>query len=164
MKMSVGFKPITRQEFESFLDDHTSWSLVDERYEELVYSINLPSERLSVRLFSGIDKHSGKSRRKGSDAIRCVVWDDWNNTPVGGEKRTHRIDTWEKNLLPKIQNLMVNWRDFGTECPRCLEQSESNERHRKNVGLLTKREGKYGEFLSCNTYGDAFECGHTESV
>jgi len=101
-----------------------------------------------LRLFSTIDHRTGKARSKGSDAIRCLVWDKHHGKPVGGRKKTLRIKTWRKNLREKIQSLMA-------EGDRVVEVCEECGRR------MVIRDGKYGEFYSCTGYPD---CDNTKDI
>jgi len=141
---------ISRKEFEEFLDstDH-EWEKIGGKYEEYVYSfvsmVNIPD--VEVRIFSTIDKYTEESRSKGKDAIRLVIWHTPNHEPVGGEKKTLRIETWRKNLREKIEHIAGNHQQYIRECEKC-------------GSILVKRKGKHGDFFGCTNYPD---CGYTEN-
>lgn len=160
------YQSITRSEFESFLDD-----VVGDRWEEVggakftevrnfvgerVYKIpirqdsingDIDIEYIEIRVFSTIDKKTNKSRQKGEDSIKTVLWDPDIDGPVAGKTRTHRIKTWRKNLKKKIEDLH-NIGEHTVVCEQC-------------GGWLVKREGKYGEFLGCTNYP---ECQNTQQI
>ena len=136
------YTQISTDEFESFLSDIAQWERVngDGVTKENVYALPLPSDRVEIRVFSTLQ--DGKARDCGNDAIRTVVWDKKHDTPIGGESKTLRIETWRSNLEPKIRDLYANWRrhDHG-ECPSCGE------------GVMVERESEDGwEFLGCSNY------------
>ena len=139
---------IERNEFESFLSAACAYEEVnDTNANEAVFSISLPHPDLEIRIFSTLE--GGKSRGKGSDAIRTVIWHVGQDKPVGGRTKTLRIETWQENLLSKIVDIMQNWRDeWNGECPEC-------------DGVMCLRDGKYGEFLGCSSYP---RCKHTENL
>lgn len=153
------YKEITRNEFEEFLNENGyDWSFVHQKMNpdqlrnftgELVYQVSgIEESDLKLLVFSSIDTRTEKSRPKGSDAIRTVIWSKKHQRPVGGKTRTHRIGTWRSNLRPKIEELLDEWGKHVVECDEC-------------GGWLVKREGEYGEFLGCVNYPD---CDNTQQV
>lgn len=142
---SATYTGFTRSEFESWLDNFASFEEVQTDASERVYAINLPDDDLELRIFSTLQ--GGRARSCGSDAIRCVLWHTDENAPVGGKKKTLRIETWRKNLSEKVKDLMLNWREYyNGRCPEC-------------GGVMQTREGEFGEFLGCSNYP---RCQHTE--
>jgi hypothetical protein len=152
---------ITEEEFEDFLDKlWYEWHEAnpsDDGFrkfsKEKVYSIpplngNI-SDDVTILIFSTIDTRTGKARDKGQDAIRCVLWDTELQKPIGGRKKTLRIESWRSNLGPKVENLVEETNEYLRHCPEC------------QTGWLVKREGQYGEFLGCVRYPD---CNHTEQI
>lgn len=121
------FTHISRDEFESFLDEFAEWTEVTDKLtntNERVYQIRLPSEHHDVLVFSTIEGDS--SRGHGEDAIRTVIWDWRIDQPVSGRCKTLRIgptksnpDGWKGNLIEKVADLMASWRDWLAECPEC---------------------------------------------
>lgn len=118
---------------------------------ERVFELPLPSDDLSVRVFSTIEGEN--SRGYGQDAIRTVIWSETADGPIGGETKTLRIDTWRKNLMSKLEAAYANWRAYnhGT-CPECGE------------GVLCERSGKYGDFLACSTWEGGAGCKYTKNL
>lgn len=139
---------IDESEFKDFLGTACSYREVsDMKAKEVVFAIDLPHPDLEIRIFSTLEK--GKSRDKGSDAIRTVIWHVEQDAPVGGRTKTLRIETWKKNLLSKIVDIMKNWRnEWHGECQEC-------------GGVMVERSGKYGDFLGCTSYPN---CKNTESI
>jgi len=86
---------------------------------ELVYEIQPPSwkkDNLSVLVYSSIIM-TGQARDCGDDAIRVVaVLDHDPKKIVSGRTKTLRIDSWEKNLTAKIDDLLQY---EPVTCPRC---------------------------------------------
>lgn len=159
---------ITRSEFEEFLDE------VDEEMgtafihqpniesKELVYESNavMPDNSdVVLRIFSTIDERSQKSRPKGSDAIRLVVYHLGIESNIGGRVKTLRIKTWRKNLRKKIKSILEETGEYVRFCPDC----EDNGR----TGFLLKKSGQYGDFYGCTNYSKdnkEFSCTYTEQV
>lgn len=141
---------IARTEFEEYLPD-VAEEVDVANTSERVYELPLPSDDLSVRVFSTIEGES--TRGYGEDAIRTVVWSETAEGPVGGETKTLRIETWADNLRDKISSVYDCWRqyDHGT-CPECGE------------GVLCERSGKYGDFLACSTWNGGAGCEYTEDL
>lgn len=158
------FNHITVDEFEEFLSQFDyEWvrTSTSKRtpFGEYVYGTQTPIDReddqtlfgndtLYLTIFSTIEEASGKAREKGTDAIRTVIWDNSQNCAVGGEKKTLRIKTWEKNLRKKIENLASSWSEKITRCDEC-------------GGYMVKREGEYGEFYGCTAYP---RCDNTKQI
>lgn len=139
------YDQFTREEFEEFLDEQPySFELVElPAVKELVYD-HKPMEddmpRISLRLFSTIDKRTGVVREKGSDAIRAVLFDTRGSGNLTGERKTLRIKSWRSNLAPKIERLAENAPSYVHECPRC------------KTTILRPKEGQYGSFYGCPSY------------
>lgn len=144
----------TKEDFDEFFDklewDFNILTQDEANTKELVYeSTDILGDNSSrtLRIFSTVDKTTGKAREKGADAIRCVIWDRHTNAPISGKKKTLRIQTWEKNLKKKIVDLFKNAEEYVRECPKC------------GSGFLVERTGKYGDFLGCNRYPN---CRYTQ--
>ena len=147
--MPQAYTTISKEQFETTLGKVADFTIAsDAEASEIVYDINVPQDDLVVRIFSSIDENSGTSRGIGQDAIRCVLWNVDKNVPVGGKKKTLRIGPtdsnphgWAGNLVPKIADLLANWRDYyHGDCHIC------------DSGVMQLRDGKYGEFLGCSQY------------
>jgi len=150
---SKRYTEITREEFEQFLKNREElWGPVDPaRVHEKVYRTARfapDDDRFSLWCYSTIDKHTQKSRSKGSDAIRLVVVVDDHLHLKYGEKKTLRIQTWKKNLSKKIDRLLELGKNGVKICPECGD-------------VMLTREGKYGEFWGCNSYP---ECQNTLQI
>lgn len=143
------YEQISQAEFEEFLDGFAQFEEVEmEETDEVVYVINLPADDLELRIFSSLQ--DGHARRRGSDAIRTVIWSTEHSIPVTGREKTLRIETWRSNLEPKIRDLMGNWREHVPgKCSEC------------GTGVLQHRDGSFGEFLGCSNYP---QCDYTEDV
>lgn len=144
----TGYESITESEFVAFLEEVAAFERVTPpQTKELVFDLPLPADYLSIRIYSSIDKRSGVSRKCGSDAIRCVIWNHDIEEPVGGRVRTHRIETWRSNLRPKIKSLYGQWREFDRICEEC-------------GSVMCVRDAN-GGFFGCTSYPD---CTHTEPL
>ena len=150
--MSKSYTQFDRDEFEYVLntiefddldrepgDGFRKVAAVDTRADELVYDLPLDHDDLSIRVFSSLDAKTGRARSKGADAIRTVVWSAEADAPVGGKKRTNRIETWPKNLRAKILALIDEYDEYDVACPEC-------------GAPMAHRDGKYGEFFGCTRY------------
>jgi hypothetical protein len=139
---------IAQDEFEEFLDDFAQFEEVDmDDVNEVVYSIDLPTDDLELRVFSTLQ--NGSARDRGDDAIRNVVWSLEDDRPVSGRRKTLRIESWRSNLRPKIQDMALNWREAIN--PRCDECE----------AWMARRESEHGEFWGCSNYPN---CRHTIDI
>lgn len=150
---SKKYEEISLEDFVDFLSKlpYDFVQATDHPSKEVVFESNVILEDYSditLRVFSSIDTRTGKSRKKGADAIRTVIWHRGSNRPIGGRTRTHRIKTWRKNLKKKIVSLVEETNEYIIQCPEC-------------GGWLVERDGKYGKFLGCSNYPD---CDHTEQI
>lgn len=142
--MSVSFHQFDIDTFELALERISDqfYKINPPNTKELVYALPTPKEDVVIAVFSTIDPNTRLSRKKGNDAIRVVGWSLRHNRPMGGEKRTQRIQLesgekrWPVNMKKKIESQMKNWRRYSHECEEC-------ESH------MAYREGKYGPFVSC---------------
>lgn len=153
---------IDRDEFENFLNEISDeWKIVTnvsdagsemrEFSKEYIYEIPLKTryENLVMRIYSTIDSRTDEARDKGSDAIRCVIWDNNIRRPIGGRKKTLRIKTWKKNLRGKIQDIRGELDEYLEKCDECDD------------GWMVEREGEYGKFLGCTSYP---RCENTRQI
>ena len=140
------YHEITLREFENFLDQIAEYRRVPTpNADENVYEIDLPKDTLSIRIFSSIEGRT--TRGCGEDSIKAVVWHQEAQTPVGGRERTNRQPGWRDNLQPKIEDLMLNYRQFVTKfCPECDD------------ALITQTIGPFREYLDC------YSCEYSEEA
>lgn len=132
------FHNISQEEMEIFLGNQGFVPIVIPDTYELVYAkiVKFESYILSLRVYTGINP-SGKSRKKGTDAIRvgfCYKFEG-EIIPVGKTQRVNRIKTWQKNLQIVIDNSTAEFRI----CPKC--------RH-----PMVENKGKNGLFWGCATW------------
>jgi hypothetical protein len=144
----------TESEFDDFIYGKVpSAEAVDEPgATEKVYELPLPDDDLSIRVYSTIQ--DGEARDHGADAIRCVIWSEEAGCPVGGRRKTLRIETWRDNLGRKIDELYVTWRDHDHgRCPDC-------------GAPLAKRvpgqDDDWSPFLACTAWDGGDGCDFTE--
>ncbi|WP_167880050.1 topoisomerase DNA-binding C4 zinc finger domain-containing protein [Halorhabdus rudnickae] len=141
---------ISKAEFEQNLGEMAEYERVDyDAASELVYDIPLPVDHLTIRVFSTIQEGASAARDCGNDAIRCVVWHQEADEPIGGREKTLRLKTWAGNLREKMADLMARWRDYDSD-PWCDECGSA----------LTLQDGPYGQFLACTDY----HCEHTKDL
>jgi len=145
------FDRFTEEQFKSVLEETDyNFKKVDHNWTgEIVYETKSENGKFIMRIFSSLDKHTGKARDKGSDAIRTVVVDKETGRPVLGEKRTNRIKTWPKNLKQKIQNVSDRYGDIQM-CNRC-----------GSVMVIRENSENSDKFYGCSNYPD---CKNTESI
>jgi len=145
------YTKFNKQDFENCLDktDENFREVEHGWTEELVYESRSDDGRFIMRVYSSLDKRTGRARDKGTDAIRLVVLDDETERPVLKEKRTNRIQTWCKNLRSKIENI-GNRRDELVFCSRC-----------DSVMVIRKNKSSGNEFYGCSSYPD---CKNTEPL
>lgn len=145
------YKKINKEEFEDCLNQTAlDFQEVDYNWTgELVYEAYSKKQTFTIRVFSSLDKRTGKARKKGSDAIRVVLLHTESDRPVMGQKRVHRIQTFCKNLQNRISNIVGN-KDNITYCPRC-------------DSIMVVRESKKtgNKFYGCTSYPD---CKGTRSI
>lgn len=101
-------------------------------------SINKPFNLVNVQnpLFS----NSGRSRAKGTDAIRLQFfwrkYDGFEPLLVGETVKCLRVVTWQANIKKAIDKLS---KQQIVPCPKCNAP-------------MTKRKGKFGKFWGCATW------------
>lgn len=140
---------ITRDEFEDFLDEivgevRAYWNEVDEAgVGEYIYYIASPllPENVVVRVCSTINTYNDESRGTGADSIKVMLWHVSSSNPVGGREFTQRIETWQKNLRPKILQCLTEWEDMIYFCDDC------------DIPMVV-RSGPHGTFRGCLNYPD----------
>lgn len=144
------YTEITKNEFEQALSE-TGLEFSREDYNwagEIIYEAKSDNGMFTLRVYSSISKHTGKSRENGSDAIRTVVLHTETGRPVLKEKRTNRIKTWKKNLKKKIHTLSSKQEEIQM-CDKC-------------GSVMVIRENSSGdEFYGCTSYPD---CKNTKSI
>jgi hypothetical protein len=130
--MAATYYNIGQDEFEAVMNDYDAERVPVAGTKELVYHIPTEADGVVVRVFSSLTRE-GVARDAGSDAIRVLAWSTTADQPLASSVRTHRIDTWEKNLRPKIEAMVgrANDGDFDEETPdavlRALEPAAPGE-------------------------------------
>lgn len=143
----------TKEEFEKCLaQTEHEWEInYNAPGNEYVYETHefMPEHNgIVLRIFSTIDQKNDRARSKGSDAIRLVIWNNHLVKPMGGRKKTLRIETYCKNLLEKIEDIFASHEDYVVECDNC-------------GAWMVIRDGQYGEFYGCSNYPD---CKNTKEI
>lgn len=145
------YTEITRSEFKQALSE-TQLDFKEVNYNwtgELIYEAYSTDETFTLRVYSSLDKRTGKSRDKGSDAIRTVVLHTDSGKPVLKTKRTNRIKTWRKNLKKKISTLIKKQGNI-QECEKC-----------GSVMVIRENNKTGDEFYGCTNYP---ECKNTKPL
>lgn len=148
----MGIVTITKDDFEQVIRELAIQSGADWKYAdesgvgEYVYYLEKQEfpESIVVRVCSTVNTYNDESRGTGEDSIKVMLWHTEQSRPAAGREYTQRIDTWKKNLKPKVLNCLSDWRDMLTFCPDC------------SVSMVI-RTGKYGKFLGCPNYPDCEE-------
>lgn len=145
------FDSFTKEQFEEVLADTPhDWSESNYMWaDEIIYETATHSGKFKMRVYSSIDKTTGRARKKGSDAIRLVVIETESERPVLKEKRTNRIKTWPKNLKRKINNIS----DRKDELEFCEECG--------SVMVIRQASDSGDKFYGCTSYPD---CKNTKSL
>lgn len=141
---------IQDHEFIQYLEDRSEgWYIANTPVRELVFQsdeLKPGDDRIAARIFSTLDERTGKARKKGADAIRLVAWHLPTDRPIGGRRKTLRIETWRSNLGPKIDSLFDEFEEYSRVCENC-------------GSWMVVREGRYGKFYGCTSYPD---CDNTK--
>lgn len=157
------YHPFTRDDFEQMLS-RTLWDWEDNEADdesdanfsgELAYEsetlgtkdIDGETHTFCLKTFSTVNKSNEKTRDKGDDSIKTLLWDKTENAPVSGRSRTHRTKNALKNTQKKLEDIAENWDDEITTC---------GDGH-----LMVRRTGKRGEFLGCSNFPD---CRETKDI
>lgn len=143
----------TKEEFEACIDQTQGEWVIDPDAPgaEYVYeNHDIFPEHLGIvlRTYSTIDERTDKARDKGEDAIRLLIYNRNVHRPMGGRKKTLRIESWCKNFKEKVHSLFEESKEYVQRCEEC-------------DGWMVVRDGQYGEFLGCSNYPD---CDHTEQI
>lgn len=115
--MAATYYHITVDEFEEVMADYGAERVDVRGTKEFVYHIPTDKDGLVVRVFSSLTARG--ARDAGADAIRAFAWSVAADAPLARAVRTHRIDTWEDNLRPKIDALVarIEGGEFDGETP-----------------------------------------------
>lgn len=100
--------------------------------------IDRNGKEYTLRLYTGVDKHTDTSRDCGEDAIRLVVLCEGT---LYGEGRVNRTTNWQANMKKRIGT----WDQLFNLCPQCGY-------------TLSLKKGKYGMFYGCSSFP---KCGYT---
>lgn len=160
--MSDDTTTITKEEFDEFASEFaeeyntTVGYATDVGGNQIVYEFAIPGEDEDVVLyvFSSIndedayegESYAGKSRAKGYGSIKTTLWHKGVDKPIVGRSHTKRIETWEENLRPKMEELME---EDSYHCEECSD------------GIMVIRSSEYGKFKGCTNYPD---CENNEDL
>lgn len=140
--MASTFVDISKEEMESFLNQQGFVDLKMQDVSEIVYAKRVDNNgmKLSLRIYSGIEKYSGHSRGIGEDAIRLMLFYKNSNGEIvklNGSNRVNRTTNWKINLKKRIDNFCEMLPQH--ICKNC------------NAPMIL-RKGAYGNFHGCCNY------------
>jgi len=142
----------TKEEFEGFLESNFPglWSTADTPYsKEHIYSIQTDKDDITIRIFSSVDVRTNHSRDIGKDAIRCILWNDIENRPIGKTTRVNRVGVvWERILsrISVLRKRAIKTQVVDYEYIKALLSSPSNNGSTFVTSLRDQLEKKH--FLS----------------
>lgn len=105
------------------------WHLDLQGVYEHVYGM-VVAPNVTLRIYSSVDKTTGKAREEGKDAIRCcLVHRDAEGVikGIGSDAKVLRVQNWRENLRKRINSMLDN---MGPMCPKC--GSHMKERNGRN--------------------------------
>jgi len=142
------YTPISKDEMDTLLIEMQDFEKVDvNNCMEIVYERDtgktLSGHPLRLRVYSSVDIRTEYSRPNGKDAIRVVLM--WKDRFVCGTKRVHRIETWAKNLLNRIETIE------DTDTYICIDCE---------IPMVVKK-GKFGRFYGCTNFP---RCKHSFDI
>jgi len=137
--MASTFVDISKQEMEQFLKEQGFIELNLDLISETVFAKRVDNNgmKLSLRIYSGIEKNSGHSRGVGEDAIRLMLFYKNKNEEIvklNGSGRVNRTKNWKINLKNRIDNFCEMLPKH--ICKNC------------NAPMIL-RKGAYGNFHGC---------------
>jgi len=133
---------IERQDMDLFMDALGFTEADVPGCTEVCYEAPYGEQGCRARIYSSISTNDGTSRLLGRDAIRVVCIDPDGNVFLKPFPRVHRITTWRKNLLSRIDSLFAAPEDYGwTEPIPC-----------SCGGLLRVKPGRHGPFMGCSAF------------
>jgi len=101
---------ITQYDFEKALKKYKPILIRPPGVFEAVYKISFLN-KMSIWVYSTIDKNTGISREKGSDAIRVVLMYD-DRKIVETAPKTLRTTNWDDNVRAKMDELIEMITDY----------------------------------------------------
>lgn len=155
LEPSIGdYKRISTDEFEETLDSIQcpsgvdGWEIIDAAGYETTYAFNIVDTDVEIRIISTLE--NGQARDRGEDSIKTMLYHQRAEKIIEYKPRTNRQYGYESNLIPKVEDLMDNWRAYWRGfCPEC------------DYGTLKEKNGKYGLFIACDNYPN---CEHSVSL
>ncbi len=116
---------------------------------ERVFKFPIKNTELEIRVYSTIGVGESVSRQKGSDAIRCFIYDNKEQRILKLEKRVHRTASALKNTKERCRELYRHVRDH--KCP---------EKDCGGVLLIRENNKTTHLFMGCTNYPT---CKHTKN-
>lgn len=108
---------------------------------EIVYGkrVDKDGEKLTIRVYTSLNKTGGSTREKGTDAIRVSLFRSHDGNVVQlATRRNYRTKGWASSVQKNIDELT----EF--KLHRCTAEGCG--------GLLVPRQGKHGAFLGCSNF------------
>lgn len=119
-------------------DGNGDWSKEDAAIKEYCYKIPL-ANGICLKVYSTIDKETGRSRDTGEDSIKIVVARESTLKPVRPKfTHTYRLDTWRTNFQKRISEALVS---LG-----------NNMKCGCGADMVLKRNNRGENFLGCSEY------------
>lgn len=151
----------TQEEIESLLVERLKFRVIDlgPNVGEVVYQRDGVNAPYSVRVYSSIQKGTGRTRECGDDAIRVVMiaQETGYAMKIMGEKRNGKAGKRINRTKGAMRNLERRVKEYllmGTPallCPKCSH-------------MMAVREGRNGKFLGCTNRVDNVWCGGTRNA
>jgi hypothetical protein len=139
--MADRFVEIKREQMHEFLNCQ-GFKLMDlPNVGEIVYGkrVDKDGEKLTVRVYTSLNKNGGSTREKGTDAIRVSLFRFHDDKPSQlATRRNYRTKGWASSVQKNINELT----EF--KLHRCTAEGCG--------GLLVPRQGKNGAFLGCSNF------------
>lgn len=104
---------------------------------ERVWMFPIANSNFAIRVYSTIGVGESISRKSGTDAIRCLIYDHKENKIVQLEKRVHRTASAMKNTRDRCRELFKHVKKHKCACGGVLIERESKHNHK---------------FLGCSNY------------
>ena len=145
--MPSRFVVISRTEFEELMDENLFQIWNPEIISgEYIYSFSWNDDNYLIKIFSSVEAGYNQTRKKGTDAIRLVLFAFYcgKMKPVWTAPKTLRTKNWRTILERKIIMALEKGCDgMDWECPKCGSP-------------LILRENKEGnaKFYGCSAYFD----------
>jgi hypothetical protein len=120
---------INYAEFKKLMDTMGCTEIQLEGTFERVWSFPIKNTNFDIRIYSTIDVSDNVSRRSGSDAIRCMIYDRKEEKILKLEKRVHRTESALVNTRERCRDLFRHVRAHKCSCGGVLVPRVSKHNH-----------------------------------